>query len=417
MHTTYSTVAPGDVQAHAQFVLQHHLRLKDHGPKCTAGVLWTVLLYAAARIASLAAACAALRDAPSDTAAHDALLAGLPAFAELQRRLNRALQGDLPKCLRRRRQPLAIDLTLIPYHGAPMHHVSEIYRSHAKSGTTHFHAYATAFVIRRGLRFTVGLTAVNQGEAMANVIQRLLAQAAKAGVRPRYLLLDRGFCSVEVIRYLQVSRRPYLMPVPRRGRKASQGRPPERPQRHADLCELEQERLGTVHHDQRTPTKSDFRGVRQVSQSPGRARTAWQRSLGVCVRRWLAAFVVPLGSGHVPQSVRDRDQLPTVAPGPDQDVHARSVIAAVVYGHCVGAAECVGLAALGAIGSPAPRRARRRLESAAIRSDASLVATCRRIHIGRLGLVGWEIVGLSYVNAKVKEPETTESGQRACGCT
>jgi hypothetical protein len=226
MHTTYCTVAPGDVQAHAQFVLQHHLRLKDHGPKCTAGVLWTVLLYAAARIASLAAACAALRDAPSDTAAHDALLAGLPAFAELQRRLNRALQGDLPKCLRRRRQPLAIDLTLIPYHGAPMHHVSEIYRSHAKSGTTHFHAYATAFVIRRGLRFTVGLTAVNQGEAMANVIQRLLAQAAKAGVRPRYLLLDRGFCSVEVIRYLQVSRRPYLMPVPRRGRKADHPKGP-----------------------------------------------------------------------------------------------------------------------------------------------------------------------------------------------
>jgi hypothetical protein len=226
MHTTYSTVAPGDVQAHAQFVLQHHLRLKDHGPKCTAGVLWTVLLYAAARIASLAAACAALRDAPSDTAAHDALLAGLPAFAELQRRLNRALQGDLPKCLRRRRQPLAIDLTLIPYHGAPMHHVSEIYRSHAKSGTTHFHAYATAFVIRRGLRFTVGLTAVNQGEAMANVIQRLLAQAAKAGVRPRYLLLDRGFCSVEVIRYLQVSRRPYLMPVPRRGRKVDHPKGP-----------------------------------------------------------------------------------------------------------------------------------------------------------------------------------------------
>src|SRR2546428_1413079 len=91
MRTIHFTVTPGNVQAHAQFVLQNHLHLKDHGPKCTAGVLWTVLLYAAARIASLAAACAALRDAPSDTAAHDALLAGLPAFGELQRRLNRAL--------------------------------------------------------------------------------------------------------------------------------------------------------------------------------------------------------------------------------------------------------------------------------------------------------------------------------------
>jgi hypothetical protein len=233
MRTTYSTVTPATVQAQAQFVLQQHLRLKDHGPKCTANTLWTVLLYAAARLASLAAACAALRDAPSDTATHDALLAGLPAFAELQRRLNRALQGDLPKTLRRRRQPMAIDLTLTPYHGQPLHHVSEIYRSQAKSGTTHFHAYATAYVIRRGLRFTVALTAVRQDEPLADLLQRLLAQAAKAGVRPRYLLLDRGFCSVAVIRYLQASRRPFLMPVPRRGRKADHPRGPSGTQIYA----------------------------------------------------------------------------------------------------------------------------------------------------------------------------------------
>lgn len=226
MRTPHSTITSGTVQARTQFVLQTHLRLKDHGPKCRAGVLWTVLLYAAARITSLAAACAALRDAPSDSAAHDALLAGLPAFAELQRRLNRALQGDLPKALRRRRQPMAIDLTLIPYHGQHLHDEKEIYRSQPKSGTSHFHAYATAYVIRHGLRFTVALSAVYQGEAMADVVQRLLAQAAKAGVRPRYLLLDRGFCSVEVIRYLQAGRRAFLMPLPRRGRKADHPKGP-----------------------------------------------------------------------------------------------------------------------------------------------------------------------------------------------
>jgi hypothetical protein len=108
--------------------LQKHLRLPERGRKCTPGVLWTVLLYAAARITSLAAACAALRDAPSDTAAHDALLAGLPAFAELQRRLNRALQGELPKALRRRRQPLALDLVLIPYPGQALREEREVYR-------------------------------------------------------------------------------------------------------------------------------------------------------------------------------------------------------------------------------------------------------------------------------------------------
>jgi putative transposase len=182
-------------------------------------MLWAVLFYAASRIASLAAACKALLKAPSDTAIHDALLATLPAFAQLQRRVNRALQGDLPRCLRRRRQPLAIDLHLVPYHGLPLRDVNELYRSQAKSGTCSFHAYATAYVIRAGLRFTVALTSVQRGEPLADVIRRLLQQAAKASVRPRYLLLDRGFCSVAVIRYLHAARHAFLMPLPLRGRK------------------------------------------------------------------------------------------------------------------------------------------------------------------------------------------------------
>lgn len=220
MRQHHYTLTPAAVRAHTQTLLQKHLRLADHGPKCTAGMLWALLLYAAARICSLAAACVSLLTAPSDSAVHDALLAALPGFAELQRRVNRALQGDLPRCLCRRRQPLAIDLHLVPYHGQPLHDEREVYRSQAKSGTSHFHAYATAYVIRKGLRFTVALTAVRQGEPLPEVIRRLLRQAAKGGVRPRYLLLDRGFCSVAAIRYLHAARRPFLMPLVLRGRKA-----------------------------------------------------------------------------------------------------------------------------------------------------------------------------------------------------
>jgi len=214
------TLTPAHVHAHVSARLHKYLRLADHGRKCRADTLWTVLCYAASRILSLAAACAALRDAPSDTAAHDALLATLPNYGELQRRLNRALQGDLPHALRRRRQPLAIDLTLIPYHGKPLHHPGEIYRSQAKSGTSHFHAYATAYVIQKGRRFTVALTSVGRHDALPAVLQRLLREAAQAGVRPRYLLLDRGFCSVDVIRYLPNARYAWLMPLVLRGRKA-----------------------------------------------------------------------------------------------------------------------------------------------------------------------------------------------------
>src|SRR5436305_12810204 len=91
MRQPHYTLTPAAVRAHAQALCQKHLRLRDHGPKCTAGILWAILFYAAARIASLAAACAALRDAPSDSALHNALLATLPDIGELQRRVNRAL--------------------------------------------------------------------------------------------------------------------------------------------------------------------------------------------------------------------------------------------------------------------------------------------------------------------------------------
>src|SRR2546423_105258 len=117
------------------------LKLGDYGPKCRASLLFTLLLYAAARITSLSDACKTLRNAPSDEIARLALIATLPDFAALQRRLNAALAGNLPRTLRRREQRLAADLVLIPYHGQPLHDPDEVYRSQAKSGPSHFHAY------------------------------------------------------------------------------------------------------------------------------------------------------------------------------------------------------------------------------------------------------------------------------------
>jgi hypothetical protein len=126
MRRCHYTITRAAVHRYAEQRCQQHIRLRDHGPKCKAAVLWAVLFWAASRISSLAAACASLRQAPSDAAAHNALLATLPAYAELQRRLNRGLVADLPKGLTKRRQPLACDLTLVPYHGQPLHHADEI---------------------------------------------------------------------------------------------------------------------------------------------------------------------------------------------------------------------------------------------------------------------------------------------------
>jgi hypothetical protein len=206
--------------------LQRHVPLRGYKRKVSAPTLWAVLLVAAADVTSIHAACTRLDGLPSEETIRKALWAALPEFAELQRQLNRALAGRLPRALRRRRQRLAIDLTLIPYHGEPFRDPAEVYRGLAKGGTSHFHAYATAYVVRKGQRFTVALTAVAKGESLKDVLRRLLKQARSVGVGPRLLLLDRAFYSVEVIRYLQAARHPFLMPAVIRGRKADDPRGP-----------------------------------------------------------------------------------------------------------------------------------------------------------------------------------------------
>jgi hypothetical protein len=206
--------------------LQNYVPMRDYKRKVTAQTLWAVLLVAATGVTSIHACCGRLEDLASEETIRKALIASLPEFAELQRQLNRALAGRLPRALRRRSQRLAIDLTLIPYHGEPFRDEGEVYRSLAKQGTSHFHAYATAYVALKGQRFTVALTAVTKGESMKDVLQRLLKQARSVGVKARLVLLDRGFYGVEVIRYLQAARQPFLMPVVIRGKKAEDPRGP-----------------------------------------------------------------------------------------------------------------------------------------------------------------------------------------------
>ncbi len=226
MRPPHRTLNRYQVHRSATRHLQRHVPLRDYKRKVTAPTLRAVLLIAAAEVTSLHAACTRLDGLASEEAIRQALYASLPEFAALQRQLNDALAGRLPRALRRRRQRLAIDLTLIPYHGEPFRDPAEVYRGLAKAGTSHFHAYATAYVVLKGQRFTVALTALAKGEPLKGVVQRLLGQARSVGVRPLLLLLDRGFYGVDVIRYLQAARYPFLMPAVIRGRKADDPRGP-----------------------------------------------------------------------------------------------------------------------------------------------------------------------------------------------
>ena len=80
--------------------------------------------------------------------------------------------------------------------------------------------------MRWSQRFTLAVTPVMRSECLKEVLQELLLLVSKAGLKPGLLLLDRGFYSVAVIRYLQRARRPFLMPVVCHGRKADHPKGP-----------------------------------------------------------------------------------------------------------------------------------------------------------------------------------------------
>lgn len=217
--TVQFTLSAAQVKAVATQWIQEHLSLADYSRRCTAHVLLSVLFFAASRMRSIHDGCQRLCNLPSNETIRKALFATLPPQRDLEARLNAALGDRLPKCFFRRGQRVAIDLTLIPYHGQPYQQAREISRGQPKHGTSHFHAYATAYVAQHGQRYTLAMTYVFGDEKVDEAVRRLMHQIQRLGVKVRFLLLDRGFFNAEVIRYLQAARYPFLIPAVVRGRK------------------------------------------------------------------------------------------------------------------------------------------------------------------------------------------------------
>jgi hypothetical protein len=140
---------------------------------------------------------------------------------QLESQINQMLQSQLLVGLRERLKRKAVevagDLTDLPYHGEPEANAAEIRRSQAKSGTTHFHSYASLQIVHHRQRLTIAVTFVERKETMAVVVERLLTAARPLGLRIKRAYFDKGFASVAVFRCLRARRVPYIIAVPARG--------------------------------------------------------------------------------------------------------------------------------------------------------------------------------------------------------
>ena len=144
----------------------------------------------------------------------------LPAWEVLDRRIRDTLVAHLPRAIRRGRWIIAVDTTLIPYHGRPFADPAEVFRGQPKSGTTHFHAY----LVRDGRRFTLAVVGVRKGTTPDEVVRTLRQRVVAIGISPKLFLLDRGFHTAAVVRYLQAARQPFILPQPIHGKAPKDGR-------------------------------------------------------------------------------------------------------------------------------------------------------------------------------------------------
>lgn len=216
-----SPVAGEQVRAVAVDLLTESLPLQVTGYAFTDADIYSLVVAAAAGQRSLESASRQWVAGPSANLARHYLAArvlGPLSITELEARCNTLLASRLPPGLVGQDVRLAIDLTLLPYYGAYGDEPGELRRGPAKAGTTRFHAYASAYVIRQGKRVTLALAYVYAEDTLLDVVEELLARVRALRIGVQRLYLDREFASVAILRFLHAQPFSSIIPIPKRGR-------------------------------------------------------------------------------------------------------------------------------------------------------------------------------------------------------
>jgi putative transposase len=108
----------------------------------------------------------------------------------------------------------AIDETDDPYYGE-ITSVNEEYvvKCKAKKSTKFFYRYITLYLIHGDLKLTLCILPVKKKSQKLTYIKRMLQMIKHLGFDIEVLLLDRGFYSSSLFRYLMKIGIPYIMPV------------------------------------------------------------------------------------------------------------------------------------------------------------------------------------------------------------
>ncbi len=215
MRQGHCTITPAVVRATARQALHAALPWRRYGRRVTAGKLLDLLLLAAALAASLSAVVRRFRFGFCHETARQAVHANLPDLGRLTDGLADALHRFAGRRLRRRRWVVAFDLHFCPFYGR--RDTPGLVGGQKKQGTQYFYGYATAVLVHRRHRYTVGLVALTGKPKPHEVVAALLAQRDARGLKRRGLVLDSGFDSGDVLLPLQARGLSCAVPLRRKG--------------------------------------------------------------------------------------------------------------------------------------------------------------------------------------------------------
>ncbi len=213
------------VLSHSRSRLKAHLPLHAQGTVCSTNDLLHVLLGVCVNQTTIEAICADLLNTPDPQTIRNYLndqlqVHDLPKLLDC---VNAALTDNLPAWLLAAPRDVAIDLHDRPYYGKLPQEQGLWVRSRAKAGTTRFHRVATAYLMHKRMRLTLGVEFVLPTHKPVDVLTSLLARLDELGVRVKRLFLDKGFAGTAVQRALKALHQPALIACPILGKKGGSG--------------------------------------------------------------------------------------------------------------------------------------------------------------------------------------------------
>ncbi len=136
-------------------------------------------------------------------------------YSELQIQLEKVVNFSCQMAERRRLfgkySAVAIDIHDIPYYGKVNNPL--VMACKHNNGTSYCYKYATIDIVEKNQRFTLKAIPLTQlSNDNATIVSELLEHAMEY-IHVKYVLLDRGFFSIDVLRVLERLKLKYVMPA------------------------------------------------------------------------------------------------------------------------------------------------------------------------------------------------------------